>query len=264
MSVNVKQNGQLTKVAGLYEATAPMGIADCYSTEERLVGCWTNGKPLYQRSFHYSGTADNADFQVTIATLDATIEMKHILNGGLYRGGSLFNPTIYAPSDIYFRYIYNPSDYTLGLRVGASLNTTIEATVTIQYTKTTDVAGSGIWTPNGDYAEHYTTDEQVIGTYLGETLYQKTFRILKSDFTNTGTNTYSYSWSLPFNSIVSINAIMKTNNAFVQIPNGTINQNYSNYISSITTSAFSMFMNATNVYANLQYVDITLKYTKAS
>ena len=116
---------------------------------------------------------------------------------------------------------------------------------------------------SGGSSETYTTDEREIGTYLGVKLYQKTFHILKDDFTNTGTNTYSYSWTLPFDSIVSINAILKTS-AFVQIPNGTINQNYSNYISSITTSAFSMYMNAVNVYNNLQYVDVTLKYTKAS
>lgn len=117
---------------------------------------------------------------------------------------------------------------------------------------------------SGGASETYTTEEREIGTYLGDTLYQKTFHILKADFTNTGTNTYSYSWSLPFDKIASINAILKTTSAFVQIPNGTINQNYSNYISSITTSAFSMYMNATNVYANLQYVDVTLKYTKTS
>ena len=47
--------------------------------------------------------------------------------------------------------------------------------LTMQYTKTTDTAGSGKWTPQGVPAIHYSTDEQVIGTWIdGSTLYEKT------------------------------------------------------------------------------------------
>ena len=44
---------------------------------------------------------------------------------------------------------------------------------TIKYTKTTDVAGAGLFVPSGIMAVHYSTTEQIIGTWLGETLYQK-------------------------------------------------------------------------------------------
>ena len=47
--------------------------------------------------------------------------------------------------------------------------------ITIRYTKSTDIAGSGIWTPSGIPAVHYSTEEQVVGTWIdGKTLYQKT------------------------------------------------------------------------------------------
>ena len=56
----------------------------------------------------------------------------------------------------------------------------------LKKTKTTDVAGSGTWTPQGVPTVHYSTDEQVIGTWLGETLYQKTLHISNVQFDSTG------------------------------------------------------------------------------
>lgn len=138
VTVSDIQSGQVLAWDGTKFVNTDISSGQIYSYNERQIGIWVDNKPLYQRTFHYSGTSDSADFQVTIATLDATIEMKQILNSGLYRGGSLFSPTIYAPSDIYYRYIYNPSDYTLGLRIGGSLNVVVEAYVTVLYTKTTD------------------------------------------------------------------------------------------------------------------------------
>ena len=47
---------------------------------------------------------------------------------------------------------------------------------TLQYTKTTDTAGSGTWTPQGVPAKHYSTEEKVIGTWIdGSTIYEKTY-----------------------------------------------------------------------------------------
>ena len=92
---------------------------ECYSTEEREVGCWVDGKPLYQKS---------------VAT-----------------GGSV------------------PSGATLIQRI---VQTEYD---TLLYTKTTDTAGSGTWTPQGVPTHHYSTDEHIVGTYLGETLYEKTW-----------------------------------------------------------------------------------------
>ena len=50
------------------------------------------------------------------------------------------------------------------------------AILTIWYTKDSDTAGSGSWTPSGVPAVHYSTDEQVVGTWIdGRTIYQKAF-----------------------------------------------------------------------------------------
>jgi hypothetical protein len=50
--------------------------------------------------------------------------------------------------------------------------------LTLRYTKTTDTAGSGQWTPQGVPAVHYSTDEQIVGTWIDrKPLYEKTFKI---------------------------------------------------------------------------------------
>ena len=47
--------------------------------------------------------------------------------------------------------------------------------ITLQYTKTTDQPGSGIWTPQGVPAVHYDDNEKVIGTWFGDTLYERVY-----------------------------------------------------------------------------------------
>lgn len=185
MSVNVKQSGGLVKVAGLYEATAPMGIADCYSTEERLVGCWTSGKPLYQKTLYATNVALSANGRtVVFSTSDlSSLSIDEIV--GEVDGLADFNSGANIISIPYA--IANTSDsigayYDNGYgicihRLGNAL-TLGNLYLTIQYTKTTDTAGSGTWTPNGDLAVHYSTNEQVIGTWIdGSTLYRKVTKI---------------------------------------------------------------------------------------
>lgn len=167
MSVNTKINGQLVKSASLAKAIIPVGIAECYSTEERQIGCWKDGRPLYQKSFVLTSslTVSHETFTNTgfsIPNVDA------IRYGEAYRVGNLgliacdFNVT---------------SSNTIGIRNSTlyDISFGVDSVITIQYTKSTDTAGSGIWTPSGEYAVHYSTDEQVIGTYLGKTLYRKAF-----------------------------------------------------------------------------------------
>ena len=68
------------------------------------------------------------------------------------------------------------SNYNLTIFVGSGQDVKTGAShITIQYTKTTDQPGSGTWTPQGVPAVHYSTDEQVVGTWTdGSTIYEKT------------------------------------------------------------------------------------------
>lgn len=145
-----------------------------YSDEEREVGVWRDGKPLYQKTVHVGALVQNSSWHNVphgVANLDKCISIEAICiatNGTEFYPINLYRPTtntgvmVYATaSDVY--YINN---YYSEME---------DAYFTIRYTKTTDVAGSGSWTPSGAKAVHYSTNEQVIGTWVdGKPLYEKT------------------------------------------------------------------------------------------
>ena len=187
MSINVKQNGELTKIAGLYQTTAPVGMADCYSTEEKIIGCWTDGKPLYQKTIitPFSDKAKGSRSRVDILDRNQGIEPKIILGTITVDGYATFNMNgvghDFADASTN-NYAYATYTYTSTGAVSVVLRQYFYDgaasgyfTTTIQYTKTTDTPGSGQWTPSGDMAKHYSTEEQVIGTWIdGSTLYETT------------------------------------------------------------------------------------------
>lgn len=143
-------------------------LPEIYSTEERQIGVWINGKPLYQRTYtgNWSISPNSAWYNTNI---DIT-NVEFLVDG--WCGAPTFkNNYAVLKSN-------NKLNVTSIYSVGGSLGVT---QITIQYTKTTDVAGSGIYTPSGARAVHYSTDEQIIGTWLGDTLYAKVFD-LGSDF----------------------------------------------------------------------------------
>ena len=142
-----------------------IGLGECYSTEERQVGSWVDGKPLYQRSYAFSENIPSGQ-TVAIGTLsgyDNVISAKGWLNeSGVY----------YFINDMSARIKIN-SNGQLQIYVTSPWNGS--GYVTIQYTKTADTPGSGSWSPSGVPAVHHSTTEQVIGTWInGKPLYRKT------------------------------------------------------------------------------------------
>lgn len=144
-----------------------------YSTEERQIGVWTDGKPLYQRTVITPSGIDigvsssswtNTGIDVSSLNIEKIISSFGISTDGTYQG------TILA-------YVENDNLTVQTTRNGNGW----VVSFTIQYTKTTDVAGSGDWTPQGTPAVHYSTDEKVIGTWIdGNTIYEKTYDVSSS------------------------------------------------------------------------------------
>lgn len=166
MSVNTKVNGQLVKSAGLYKVSVPIQSGDIYSFEERQIGVWADGKPLYQRTFDLGtdlGITQNAFTNTTIdaSSMETLIEARAIYSTGV---------TIY-------NVMANINNGIIRLQADRNDNSINARYIILQYTKTTDVAGSGEYVPSGDKAEHYSTEEEVIGTWLGETLYRKVINL---------------------------------------------------------------------------------------
>ena len=151
---------------------------ECYSTEERVVGCWIDGKPLYQKTIDF-GALPNADQKAVahnISNIDNIVNLFGVANNTNSNLNDFALPYIDTNSLQNGIGLYiNSTNITI--RTGSD-RSGLTAFIIIQYTKTTDTAGSGTWTPSGIPAVHYSTEEHVIGTWIdGSTLYEKTITI---------------------------------------------------------------------------------------
>jgi len=136
-----------------------------YSTEEREIGVWTDGKPLYEKTWDFGADASIpanswTDTPITKGDIEKIVDIKAVNDAG----------TIWdmlgANTDQTYIQVY----HSRGNNAAISIRY-----VTLQYTKTTDVAGSGSWTPQGVPTHHYSTDEHIVGTWIdGSTIYEKT------------------------------------------------------------------------------------------
>lgn len=153
-----------------------------YSDEEREVGVWRDGKPLYQKTINIQNPSHDGNWH-DIAHGISNPDIFANINGVAYW---VVNADTIAHVPIPSRDETNSVNYGVLIRiVGSNLQYAItgygsttfsKMSITIQYTKTTDTAGSGTWTTQGGYAHHYSTTEQVVGTWIdGKPLYEKTF-----------------------------------------------------------------------------------------
>lgn len=163
-----------------------------YSEEEREVGVWTDGKPLYQKTITATITATAQWIDTGLSTSD--IDQITFSGGYLERsdGGftiltsgdhaELVGINVFLSTVISGRwtFLYRTNNNSLGSGT---------AHVTIRYTKSTDTAGSGTYITTGGYAHHYSTTEHVVGTWIdGKPIYEKTFEYNNIKIGNGGAN----------------------------------------------------------------------------
>lgn len=140
-----------------------------YSLEEREIGVWTDGKPLYEKTFNNITYGSRTTIDVSSLNIDTLVAFggtnKEVLNDNQSTFG------YYNSSSDRTQYYYNASNNTIII----APTTSGHGSVTIRYTKTTDQAGSGTWTPQGVPAVHYSADEHVVGTWIdGSPIYEVT------------------------------------------------------------------------------------------
>lgn len=158
-----------------------------YSLDEREVGVWTDGKPLYQKTINFGSLPSSGEKSVAhnISNLDHIASCISIAKNS--NNISIQIPYVNAGIDRVGTYITN-TNITIG--TSSNLSAYTDTQVTIQYTKTTDTPGSGTWTPSGVKAEHYSTNEHVVGTWIdGSTIYERTLTsdtVTKGSWTNIG------------------------------------------------------------------------------
>lgn len=227
-----------------------------YSEEEREVGVWTDGKPLYQKTIDCGTMSYDTNWH-NVAHNISDVEHIMVANGYVQDGTANYWFSAYRPQ------------YNLGIIVSAGsqniqyvnnwLSSSAKLVVTVQYTKTTDTAGSGRYLPDGELSHHYSTSERVVGTWVdGSTLYEKTVNF--GSLPNNTTKTVSS--GLSNISIQQIFGVAKSSNGFtVTLPHreisgsGNIDIVYQsdNYIRIKTDYNYSGY----TAY-------VTLQYTKSS
>lgn len=155
-----------------------------YSLEEREVGVWTDGKPLYQKTIITSNSTKNGEVNIDVSSLniDSCVNIfgswiRYVTTLNIYLT-YMFN-SVENPSALYYawlRYTNSSNNISYKINMSNAEDTTTTQVITLQYTKTTDTPGSGTWTPSGVPAHHYSTTEQVIGTWTdGKPLYEKSY-----------------------------------------------------------------------------------------
>lgn len=150
-----------------------------YSTEEREVGVWIDNKPLYQKSVTCGSITNRSSISLGIENVE---HISFVPEGSWINDGDRPLPYVIgsdASNNIGGYFTIGTSDTSFEVRMGNGLaSDSRNGVITVQYTKTTDVAGSGRYNTLGVPNVHYTTDEQVIGTWIdGKPLYQKTIAI---------------------------------------------------------------------------------------
>ena len=155
--------------------SAFIDIGDCYSTTEIQIGCWIDGRPLYGRVISGLNQSIQSERWVTLNNVNIP-NGKDLIRGVCY--GEYSEQYILGIGKIHL-------DSTTGNVEIRNVDDVVTITaIYLEYTKSTDVAGSGIYVPSGSYAFHYTTEEQIIGTFLGETVYGK---VIQPNYAVSGT-----------------------------------------------------------------------------
>lgn len=144
-----------------------------YSTEEREIGVWKNGKPLYEIVYEFTSTVQ-VNYSGWTATAIERADIENII------GVELFGDTNYQGGGL-----ANLQSNIINLQTTRNGSVAYVSSFLIRYTKTADTPGSGQWSPQGVPTHHYSTSEKIVGTWIdGSTIYERTFDKSSVSLTN--------------------------------------------------------------------------------
>ena len=235
-----------------------------YSDEEREVGVWRDGKPLYQKTIKYDNTSNaSISIDVTDLAIDKLIrtDFASLNTSGDQVGGMYY----YSSSDM-LRSWLTSSNTILRIQRGNSHAISSDAYVTLLYTKTTDTAGSGIWTTQGTYAHHFSNNEQIIGTWTdGKPLYEKTIKFDSLHIRSTEQKLET--GLLTVDTLVSAKGTwLRSDGSIEQLPNCHTNTAYTASPNDFNTSdgKINIVVGAMGNAHYLESCTITFQYTKTT
>lgn len=255
------KSGSSLKAYGVTQGTNGIFAPVIYSDTERAIGVWRDGKPLYQKTIDFGTLPNQTTKSIAhgISDIDASciVSIEPIASTSSYATVPRVHDTNVSTQ------VFWEVNSTNIICYSRNANNTAftHCFVTLKYTKTTDTAGSGSWTPSGANAVHYSTNEQVIGTWIdGKPLYEKTFNF---------TGTYSGDQgSVPINMSIADTIFpveawgINSGNAICPFPyvHSSANNNGGFFISVDKKSIGLRFASG----LTFKKVVITLRYTKTT
>lgn len=217
--------------------------ADLYSTDEKMIGKWIDGKPIYQKTY------DNLSIAVTKGTWTTIATLSNVENfiGCVCYFGAVGDRSVLGLSGAQ---IIDGTSF----RIDPTDNRTVTV-ATIQYTKTTDSAVEiGVDTD-------YSTEEKIIGTWIdGKPIYQKT--IVLEDTGDTTTKSVSFT-ELSIDTILYTTAWKVCDGYTILIPyTESVYGGGAHYIqiSKPTLTGLQFVKDAAIIWVGTYY--LTLQYTK--
>ena len=255
-------NRMLPYMGGMPEVLAnKFSKSDLYSDTEKIIGCWHDGRPIYQKTVNV-GTLPNAttkEVAHNISNLGYVIEII----------GTGYNPStgqyFTVPTPFYAGSLLTEYDVYAGVTsskiqviTGRDWSAATTCFITIKYTKTTDAANSFIFSDETDFS----TSEKIIGTWLdGSYIYQKT--ISTGQLPNTGSTSTAHNIS-NLKYIVDYFGVAKrsTDNTFISLV-------FTN--PDAVASQVALTVNSTNIVistgmdrSNFTESYVTIRYIKTS
>ena len=222
-----------------------------YSDVEREVGVWRDNKPLYQRTWQIALTmnAPNQWFSTGIGVTANHIDKVIGIVQAVSDGSTVWdNIGLATNADDVVRLI--SSRNTGGIQIEY---------ITLQYTKITDVAGSGEYNTLAIPNVHYDNTEKVIGTWFGETLYQRSYYI--------GTLTVDTSWHPIAHGILNFKKLVDLSGCITNSSDGRM-YNTPHYRPN-NDKGISFSVDTTNIYYMNNWINgkdayVTIQYTKTT
>ena len=132
-------NKLLKNLAG--DINIPVTDADTYSTTEKKVGVWIDGKPIYRRVLTLPGITGGTEYTIDIGVLSSNISNFWLKNGSVRISGTGILPIWFYNRQFADR--YTTWAYVSLRATNATVYFKCDSTITggniiIEYTKTTD------------------------------------------------------------------------------------------------------------------------------
>lgn len=255
-----------------HEAIAPMlggtllsrtNVSDHYSTDEKIVGVWTDGKPIYQKTVQPSSVQDGT---VLISNdVDTYIYGEFI---GYRSGeGHCVNYTVGGSQNLTFQtgmYGWCSDNKILLFNRGDIRATSIIAT--LRYTKTTDAAGSATTTPGAYDINFPNTWPENTEIYFGNGLYGQHLTGSLSMTSPSSTQRLSSIWGTNYQLVASGGTIKRgVNNTIVSINSSSSSRFYGLYLVTTDVSASlttGVYLEARENGSMTNTYNIWITYTK--